>query len=159
MLGTLVLLMCLVAGVVAAGILFVVLGPVPVNRRVTMVSRIVPMPVAVGPVAMPGMPVFDPGQAQFTPARALPAVQAYVAQPIAAAVELPPPPPVRKARPAPPIAPLHVRRPRTAPAPLARDRAARGTERSPRQSFDLDHTAKDAPVFELEDVTFLEDGH
>ncbi len=157
--GTLVLLVCLAAGAVAAGIVFIVLGPIPVNRRVTMVSRIVPMPVAAGPVAMPGMPVFDPTQAAFTPARPLPAIPDPFAQPFAAAIE-PPRPPPRKAKPLPPIAPVQLRRPRTTPAPLARTRSARGTESRPRhQAFDVEHTAPDASVFELEDPTFLEDGH
>ena len=137
------LFLCLVAGAVSAGILFVVLGPVRVNRRVTMVARIVPMPVAAGPIAMPGMPVFDPAQAAFTPPR-VPSV--------AAAVEPPP-----KARPAPPIAPLQLRRPRAIPAP---GRSARGTEPRPRHNaFDVEHTAPDVPMFEVDDPTFLEDSH
>lgn len=155
------LLLCLAAGAVAAGILFVVLGPVPVNRRVTMVSRIIPMPVAAGPVAMPGMPVFDPAQASFTPARALPAIPDPFAHHPVAAVEIPAVP-ARKARPVPPVTPLQLRRPRTTPAPLSRTRSPRGTEPRPRprhDAFDVEHTAAEAPSFELDDPTFLEDVH
>lgn len=193
MLGSIVLVLCLVAGAIAAGILFVLVGPVPVNRRVTMVSRIqAPLPTAAGPIATAGMSVFDPAQASFppphasfTPPQALP-----VAQPPAfgghamslgtpghgmavgtpapderravAALDLPPleppRPAPRKAKPPAPIAPVNLRRPRTAPSPLPRVRSARGTEPRPNQ-FDVEHTAPEAPMFEVDDPTFLEDGH
>jgi len=147
-LSSIVLLLCLAASVAAAGILVVLFGPLPVRRRITMVSRIQPMPMAAGPVAMPGMPIFDPSQATFTPAHALPVIP----HPIAAAVE-----PPRRAKPVAPIAPLQLRRPRTMPSPLARTRSARGTEPRPHHGFDVEHTAADAPMFELDDPTFLED--
>ncbi len=174
MIGTLVLLLCLAAGAVATGIVFVVLGPIPVNRRITMVSRIIPMPVAAGPVAMPGMPVFDPAQAAFSPARSLPSIPDPFAQHAASpgsagarsepnaerrSIEIPAVP-ARNARQIPPITPVKLRRPRTTPAPLSRPRSARGTEPRPRhhhQAFDVEHTAPEAPSFELEDPTFLED--
>lgn len=169
---------------VAAGIVFVVFGPIPVNRRVTMISRIsAPMPTAAGAVAMPGMPVFDPAHATFTPvadefsaerhaafavepqaASAFP-VERHVAAP---AIETP-----RKARSLAPIAPAQLRRPRTAPSPLPRSRSARGTEpRNPalperdtaphvttrgRQAFEVEHTAQDIPMFDGDDLTFVED--
>jgi hypothetical protein len=170
--GTIVLLLCLAAGAVAAGILFVVLGPVPVNRRVTMVSRIIPMPVAAGPVAMPGMPVFDPAAAAFppgmpfdpaaaafTPPRPLPVIpDPFAHRPTVVAAVESQPVAARKAKPLPPIAPAQLRRPRTTPAPLARTRSARGT--GPRHTaFDVEHTAAEAPMFELDDPTLLEDGH
>ncbi len=190
MLGSMVLLVCLAALAVAAGIVFVLVGPLPVNRRVTMVSRIQPLPTAAGPVAMPGMSVFDPAHASFSPSVAASQTQmpsfamgsqpfptqapsqslpfamldpVADAQPLAvAAVE--PPPPARKAKPLPPIAPVQLRRPRTAPAPLTRARAARGTEQGSHSpiaanAFDVDHTAQDAPVFDADELTFVEDGH
>ena len=187
MLGSLVLLVCLAALAVAAGIVFVLVGPLPVNRRVTVVARIQPLPTAAGSVAMPGMNIFDPAQASFSPSLASsPAFaagsQPFVtqapsqslpfamldpvadAQPIAVAPVEPPPPPARKAKPMAPLAPVQLRRPRTAPAPLTRGRAARGTEQgasSPIAStpFDIDHTAQDAPVFDMDEMTFVEDGH
>lgn len=186
MLASIVLLVCLAAIAVAAGIVFIVFGPVPVNRRVTMVSRIsAPMPTAAGPIAMPGMPVFDPAQATFTPvadefsaerhavfaAEPNPAT-AFPAERHAAAALEPPAPPPRKARPLAPLAPAQLRRPRTAPQPLPRVRSARGTEpRNPalperdtaphiargRQPFEVEHTAQDIPMFEADEMTFVED--
>jgi len=185
-LASIVLLACVAAIAVAAGIVFVVLGPVPVNRRVTMVSRIsAPMPTAAGPIAMPGMPVFDPSQATFSPvadefSAERHASTAFSTEPHAAsafpaerhavpAVEAP----VRKAKPLAPIAPAQLRRPRTAPSPLPRSRSARGTEpRNPalperdtaphvttrgRQAFEVEHTAQDIPMFEADEMTFVED--
>lgn len=181
MLASIVLVLCVAAIAVAAGIVFVVLGPVPVNRRVTMISRIsAPMPTAVGPVAMPGMPVFDPAQATFSPLadefsaeRHAPfsvepqVSSAFPAERHVAAVE----PPARKA--IAPIAPAQLRRPRTAPSPLPRSRSARGTEpRNPalperdttphmttraRQAFEVEHTAQDIPMFDGDDFTLVED--
>ncbi len=155
MVASLVLLVCLVAGVVAAGILFVLFGPIPVNRRVTIVALIVPMPTAVGPVAMAGLPVFDPARAAFTPAQPL-----RVTQPQPVAAVPPPAPRAKPPRPPAPIAPVQLRRPRTTPAPLARTRSARGTEPRRRHAgFDVEHTAAEAPAFELDDPTFIEDVH
>lgn len=156
-LGSIVLLLCLAALAVAAGIVFILVGPLPVNRKVAIASRIQPLPTAAAPVAM-GMPVFDPAQASFS--TSTPVVQ------VAAAVEPPPvPPPARKQKPLPPIAPVQLRRPRSGPAPVLRgSRMARGTEQGARaaaatSSFDVEHTAPEAPMFEVDDPTFLEDGH
>jgi hypothetical protein len=199
-LGSIILLVCLAALAVAAGIMFVLVGPLPMNRRVTPVSRIQPLPMAAGPIAMPGMPVFDPEQAAFAPTfasgsqpfptqppQSLPFASgsqpfptqppqslpfatfdpvADAAQPGAVAAFKPPAAPARKAKPVAPVAPLQLRRPRTAPAPLARGRAARGTEQGarssiasppPSTSFDIDHTAPDSPVFEVDELTFVEE--
>lgn len=158
MLATIILVLCVAASAVAGGILFVLFGPVPTRRRVTLVARIqAPLPMAAGPIAMPGASVFDPAMASFTPTRpfaAAPPPDLFGA----AAVEVPPPPRPARKKPLPPIAPVQLRRPRTAPAPLTRTRSARGTE--PRNtSFDVEHTAPDAPMFEVDDPTFLEDGH
>lgn len=162
MLATIVLLLCLASAAIAAGILFVLFGPVPVNRRVTMVSRIQPvLPIAAGPIAMPGMQVFDPAQAHFTPAQALPATRpayGHALAPDPADNIEPPRPAPRKAKPLPPIAPVQLRRPRTAPSPLPRTRSARGTHPRPNQ-FEVEHTARETSVFELDDPTFIEDGH
>jgi hypothetical protein len=175
-LGSIVLLVCLAAGAVAAVILFVLVGPVPVNRRVTMVSRIqAPLPTAASAVAMPGMQVFDPAQAAFSPASPLtgsdfftppqgsasaaqhaPAIAQGTPSPDAAFAIEPPRPAPRKAKPLAPIAPMQLRRPRTAPSPLPRVRSARGTEPRPSQ-FDVEHTAPEAPMFDADEVTFLED--
>lgn len=156
-LGSIVLLVCLAALAVAAGIVFILVGPLPVNRKVAIVSRIQPLPTAAAPVAMGSMPIFDPAQASFSPVM-------QPAQPVAVAVE-PPPPPARKQKPMPPIAPVQLRRPRSGPAPVLRgSRMARGTEQGARtaattSSFDVEHTAPEAPMFEVDDPTFLEDGH
>ncbi|NVB80516.1 MAG: hypothetical protein HOV81_19135, partial [Kofleriaceae bacterium] len=60
MLGSIVLFGCALAGLAAAGILFVLYGPVPVNRRVNRLSRLVPADPFVAPAmpAPPAQPVF-----------------------------------------------------------------------------------------------------
>ena len=63
----------------------------------------------------------------------------------------------RKAKPLAPLAPAQLRRPRTAPHPLPRTRSARGTEPRPSQ-FEVEHTAQDVPMFDADDLTFVEDG-
>jgi hypothetical protein len=176
-LASIVLLVCLTALAVAAGIVFVVLGPIRVNRHVTMVSRISPpLPMATAPVAMPGMPVFDPAQATFsqpeefsTERHAAFAVEPHAAAAFPAERHAEPPPPARKAKPLAPLAPAQLRRPRTAPSPLPRSRSARGTEpRNPalperdpvvrgRQAFEVEHTAQDIPMFDADEMTFIED--
>lgn len=82
-LGSLVLFGCAVAGCVAAGILFVLFGPVPVNRRVTMVSRVRPMPAAADPI------LIDPAAFGAQPAFAVEPPPAPSPQPTAFAVEQP----------------------------------------------------------------------
>lgn len=186
-LASIILLGCLVAGIAAAVILFVLIGPVPTNRKVTMVSRIQPpLPTAAGPVAMPGMNVFNPAHATFTPPHATPVTQPFVTQPAFAQGSAPhvapqfgsapvtvPQAAIAAGTPAPddehtavrarpkkalaPIAPQHLRRPRTAPHPLPRTRSARGTEPRPKQ-FEAEHTAQDVPMFDADDLTFIEDG-
>ena len=141
MLGTLVLLAFLGASGAVAVIAFVLFGPVPVNRKVTIVSRIqpVPMPRAALPIQIE-IPVEMPMvEAPLPPAPA-------------------PRPPLRRAES--PIVPMNLRRPRamTPPTP-PRTRMARGTEGRPRQDFDtLEVTAPTAaPSFEVEEMTHLDD--
>lgn len=131
-LGPIVLLGCVAAAVAVTGILFVLYGPVPVRRSVTMVSRIQPsLPMAAMPV------MFE-----------------YKAppEPVAVAVE-PPPIPARKVKPKAegPVAPLQLRRPRESPPPLPRSRAARGTQH---RGFEPEMTMPEAPPFEVDDPTF-----
>lgn len=140
MLGTVVLLAFVGAIGAVAVIAFVLFGPVPVNRKVTIVSRIqpVPMPRAALPIQIEAPIDF---------------------MPIAAAPPPPPPTPRRAAAVDGPIAPLVLRRPRgDTPPPRPRSRIARGTEGRPRQDFDtLEVTAPQAPSFEVEEMTHFDD--
>ena len=64
--GQLVLLVCIAAGMTASCILFVLYGPVPVKRKVTIVPRHAP------PDVFGAQPIIRPSQ--LTPAAAAPAV-------------------------------------------------------------------------------------
>jgi hypothetical protein len=123
-LAQLILVLCFAAGMTASCIVFVLYGPVPTRRKVTIVSRLSPPdPFARRPAA--ALVAFP------TQNHALPDVH------------VPPPPPVKA--PEPLVAPLKLRRPRPGsppplrprsapPTPLPRSRSARGTERKPRPS-------------------------
>lgn len=160
-LGSLVLVGCIAAIGGVVGILFVLYGPVPIKRKVTMVSRIqAPMPLAAMPV------MFQPPPPPVTPVEApvQPAATA-VEPPAATAVEPPAPkkvvapprkksgyrPPARRApspAPSPPRAPI-VTAPRgDSPPPLPRARAARGTHGRPTDFDNVEMTARDAGVFD-----------
>jgi hypothetical protein len=147
MLGTIVLLACVAASGVVGCILFVVVGPVPVKRRVTMVSRIqpLPLPVTAAPImieapvgyAPPIAPFEPPSDLQFTP---------------------PPPPPRRRAHAVdgPVVAPRVIRRPRSEPSPLPRTRAARGTQGRSREFDSIEVTHRESPTFDADDHTTVE---
>ena len=152
-----ILVLCFAAGMVASSIIFVLYGPVPVRRKVTIVPRLAPPDPfaqhrAAAIFSLPAQP---------------PAVQQQVEPGIA--FRAPPSPPKK---PEPLVTPLVLRRPRgESPAPLPRSRSARGTERRPRPS-ELDVTAVrarpaamdpedtlDTPLVDLDfDDQFLEDG-
>jgi hypothetical protein len=137
-LGTLVLLAFVAAIGAVAVIAFALFGPVPVNRKVTMVARMpAPMPRAALPIQIE-MPA-----------------PAFVAPPS------PPPTPRRAAAVDAPIAMPVLRRPRgDTPPPRPPQRMARGTEGRPRQSFDsVEVTAPQAPSFEVEEMTHLDDSN
>jgi hypothetical protein len=153
-LASILLLLCGGAAVTAGGILFVLFGPIPINRRVTMVSRMQPMPMAAGSVAMAGMPIFDPAQASFSSSfnpAVSPSVPPVSVAPVSVAIE---PSAPRRAKPPAPI--VHPRGPHSGLAPLPRTRSARGTG-SRAQQFNVEHTVPDGPVLEIDDPTFLED--
>jgi len=139
-LGTLVLLAFLGAAGAVAVIAFVLYGPVPVNRKVTIVSRIqpIPMPRAALPIQIE-IPVEMPVVAAPPPLPRAPSPR------MVAAVEAP-------------IVPMNLRRPRSL-TPPPRTRMARGPEGRPRQAFDsLEVTAPTAPPsFEVEEMTHLDD--
>jgi hypothetical protein len=135
-LGTLVLLAFLAAIGAVAVIAFVLFGPVPVNRKVVIVSRIlpVPMPRAALPIQLQA-----PIEVVFAPPAA-------------------PPPTPRRANVDAPIAPLVLRRPRgDTPPPRPPQRMARGTQGRPRQDFDsVEVTAPQTPSFDVEEMTHLD---
>jgi hypothetical protein len=138
-LGTLVLL-AFVAALGAVGVIaFVLFGPVPVNRKVTIVSRI--QPVAMPRAALPIQ------------------LQAPIEVVFAAASPPPPPAPRRAAAVDSPIVPLALRRPRgDTPPPRPPQRMARGTQGRPRQDFDsVEVTAPQAPSFDVDEMTHVED--
>ena len=153
----LVLVLCFAAGMAASCIIFVLYGPVPKRRKITIVSRLSPPdPFAHRPAA--ALVAFP------TEHHALPDVQQV------------PPPPVKA--PEPLVAPLKLRRPREGssppqlrprspspasfapprstptpqprnapPTPLPRSRSARGTERKPRPSeLELGLVTQDATL-------------
>lgn len=178
MLGFIVLVAFLAASLGVAGILFVLFGPVPVKRKITIVSRIQPplMPLAAAPISLePAMPVIAAPPPMLTAAAPLHSPVAMPLPPTARPPVAPPPVPAKATAVEPPIAPLVLRRPRghhTPPPP--RQRIARGTEPRPRHVFDsveltareaprprsfdtLEATAREAPTFELDDMTHVED--
>jgi hypothetical protein len=148
MLGTIVLLGCVTAAAIVGCILFVVLGPVPVNRRVTMVSRIqpIPLPAIAAPIMIEKPVAYTPPIAPFEPPSDLQFT--------------PPPSPPRRARAveAAFVAPRVVRRPRSEPAPMVRARAARGTEaRIEEELHTIEVTAQEAAAFDgIEEHTVLD---
>jgi hypothetical protein len=124
-----------------AVIAFVLYGPVPVNRKVTIISRIVPVPL---PRA--ALPIQLEAPIEIVPAMMI-------------APPSPPPTPRRAAAVDAPIAPLVLRRPRgDTPPPRPPQRMARGTQGRPRQTFDsIEVTAPQAPSFDVEEMTHLDD--
>jgi len=149
-LAQIILALCLAGGMAACCIIFVLYGPVPVRKKVTIVPRLAPPDPfaqhrAAAIISLPAQP--PSAQQQVAPGIAFilpPQPEAFGA----AAIEPPRPAPARKPkrsdpRPGTPdVAPLVLRRPRgESPSPLPRNRSARGTERRPRPSeLDLDIT-------------------
>jgi len=153
-LAQIILALCLAGGMAACCIIFVLYGPVPVRKKVTIVPRLAPPDPfaqhrAAAIISLPAQP--PQLQQQVAPGIAfvLPQADAFGA----AAIEppkspKPAAPPARKPKKSDPrpgtpdVAPLVLRRPRgESPAPLPRTRSARGTERRPRPSeLDLDIT-------------------
>jgi hypothetical protein len=145
-LGQIFLFACVIATLSIAGIFFVLFGPVPVKRSVTMVPRmsipvqLAPMPSLASQLA-PADPLFAP-QPVFTPPAPLEPVPA---------VAVAPPEPVAA-----------VRKPKGAKVqPLPRKRAAKGTA-SPfapvvrsgqRQVRDEDAVTNPVPLFDDEEMT------
>ncbi len=140
-LGQLFLLTCVAATLSIAGILFVVLGPVPVKKRVTIVPRL------SAPVATTALPSLV---AQLAPAREqhFTPTEPVHAAPVATAVT---PPPRKKA---------------AKVEPLPRKRSARGTNApSPfapvvrsghRQMRDEDVATNPVRLFESEELTLID---
>ncbi|HEY5951595.1 MAG TPA: hypothetical protein VIV40_39145 [Kofleriaceae bacterium] len=108
MLGQLFLLTCVAASLSIAGILFVLFGPVPVKRSVTVVPRLSAPPLA------PATPSLA---AQLAPSREQHFTPAF-------------PVPFQNTLPsAPPVAPAPARKPKGQKVqPMQRKRVARGTE-------------------------------
>jgi hypothetical protein len=123
-LGQLFFLACIVAMLSIAAIFFVLFGPVPVKRKVTIVPRL-PAPLAAAAPSLVAQ--LAPAREQhFTPASAFPstiqgAPPPYAAAPSTHAAPTPPPLPIATT-PAP-------RRPKGEKVqPLPKKRAAKGTE-------------------------------
>lgn len=150
MLGPIVFLACLVAAVTVTCILFVLFGPVPVKRRITIVSRIQPspLPVTAAPIMIQTPVAFAPVPSSTLPIPELELVPEFT----------PPPQPPRRAAHARggdgSVAPLVIRRPRTEPVRLAR--AARGTLGRPPHFDTLEVTHRESPAFEADDHTAVD---
>jgi hypothetical protein len=152
-LATLVLIACFAAGCVVAAILFVLYGPVPIKRKVTMVSRIqAPLPMAAAPVVFeapvvgtpdlfaPPVPAFAPSAPPAFAIEPVPLVAATAEVPAAAIAPVVTDHAIVSSQPArgeptrarrtsaPPPLPAAVRRPAGEPLPLSRSRSARGTD-------------------------------
>jgi hypothetical protein len=179
-LGTLVLLLVVAASAVVAGIVFVLFGPVPINRKVVIVAPIQAMPTAAAPIMM--APIRAPQAPAIPDATAWAPTPSQVA--VAAAITPAPiAPPVPAARPR-KITPVErgavniaaARPPRgETPPPLPRSRAARGTQgrpreifesvevtaqapRRPQQTFDsVEVTARQASSFDADEMTSLDE--
>ena len=159
MLGTIVFLGCLVAAGVVACIGFVLFGPVPVNRKVTIVSRIQPepMPVAALPIQLEA-PISVPAAPPIQAATTLPIAPEHV-------VRRPdgtpfPPRQSRLQHDAPIIQPTLRRSRGDTPTPAPRQRMARGTEgpTRPRSTFDsVAVTTPSTSAFEAEEHTFIDE--
>jgi hypothetical protein len=176
-LGTLVLLLVVAALAVVVGIVFVLFGPVPINRKVVMVSPIQAMPSAAASIMM--APIRAPAIPDATAWAPTPS-QVAVAAAITPAPIAPPVPAARPRK----ITPVergavHIaaaRAPRgETPPPLPRSRAARGTQGRPReifesvevttqapgrpqQSFDsVEVTARQANSFDADEMTHLDE--
>jgi hypothetical protein len=128
-----ILVLCFAAGMTASCIIFVLYGPVPKRRKITIVSRLSPPdPFAHRPAA--SLMAFP------TQHHALPDVAVVPPPPVKAPEPLVTPLKLRRPREgsAPPTLPSRdaaALRPRSAPpTPLPRSRSARGTERKPRPS-------------------------
>lgn len=174
MLGSIVLLGCAVAGLAAAAIVFVLYGPVPVNRRVTRLSRLAPDPFIAPPPAPPAAPprVFASPAALLASGDVQTTHEPDFDRPAPKADGTPPPIPLtvekrRAVAAVEPVAPLRLRRPGN-PPPTPPRRAARGSEPPPPRAhaFDVEHTAAEASPFQYsqtapfqyEDATFAEPG-
>lgn len=171
MLGSIVLFGCALAGLAAAGILFVLYGPVPVNRRVNRLSRLVPAAPFVAPA--PPAPVYSSPHELLASGNVQTTREPDFDRPAPKADGTPAPIPLtvekrRAVAAVEPVAPLRLRRPGN-PPPLPPRRAARGSEAP--AAFEVEHTAHDAApfahvatqvsratAFQYEDATFAEPG-
>ena len=166
MLGSIVLLGCVIAAFAATAIVFVLYGPVPVNRRVARLSRLAPDPF----VASPPAPAVAPPRVFASPVALLASGDVQTTRepdfdrPAPKADGTPSliPLTVEKRRAvaaAEPVAPLRLRRPGN-PPPLPPRRAARGSEAPhpvhaqgsssrihAQSTFDVEHTAADTSPF------------
>jgi len=176
--------MCVAAGVAAVAIVFILFGPVPVRRKVTIIPRMsAPDPFVDRPAAqMVGLPhVVPPGAAMPPPyAMSTPPVPALIAPPAPMAPSqaamsssradatrsragsreaYPSTKPGSRARAATPdVAPLVLRRPGNPnPPPLSRARAARGTEPRPQPSAEEIHALDDIDNDQTAQVTLVQD--
>lgn len=128
-LGQLFFLACIAAMLSIAGILFVLFGPVPVKRTVTIVPR---LPASGASPSMPSLVAqLAPEREQhFTPASAFPstiqgAPPPYAAAPATHSAPTPPPLPIATT----PAVTAAPRRPKGGKVqPLPKKRAAKGTE-------------------------------
>lgn len=150
-LGQLFLFACVLATLSIAGILFVLFGPVPVKRSVTMVPRM-SIPVQLAP--MPSLSSqLAPADPLFAPQPVFTAPQPFEPAPAVAVAVAPP-------------APVAVRKPMGAKVqPLPRKRAAKGTA-SPfapvvrsgqRQVREEDAVTNPVPLFDSEEMTRVDD--
>lgn len=158
-LGTIVLLACIGAAGFIACVGFVLFGPVPVNRKITIVSRIQPEPMPLAalpiqleaPIAIPAAPAPPAPQATTLPIAPEHVIRRPDGTPF-------PPRQSRLQHDAPIIQPA-VRRSR-GDTPAPRQRMARGTEgpSRPRATFDsIAVTTPSASSFEAEEHTFLDE--
>lgn len=156
-LGTIVLLACIGAAGFIACVGFVLFGPVPVNRKITIVSRIQPepMPMAALPIQLEA-PIAVPAAPPAPPVTTLPIAPEHV---VLRPDGTPFPPRQSRLQHDAPIIQPAVRRSR-GDTPAPRQRMARGTEgpARPRATFDsIAVTTPSASAFETEERTFIDE--
>jgi hypothetical protein len=169
-LGSIFLVACVLATLSIAGILFVLFGPVPVNRKVTIVPRLaVSPPVTTTPMPSLVAQLAPAREQQFAPT-AFPSTL-HGAPPIVPArptptARTPEPPPLPLVTTPPPVP--QQRKPKGHKVqPLPRKRAAKGTEapspfapvvrRGHRPFRDEDVATNPVGTFESEEFTLVDD--
>lgn len=157
MLGTIVFLACIAAAGFVGFIGFVLFGPVPVNRKITIVSRIQPepMPLAALPIQLEA-PIAVPPAPPVPQVTALPIAPEHV---VLRPDGTPFPPRQNRLQADGPIIQPTLRRRGDAPTPAPRQRIARGTEgpARPRATFDsVAVTTPSASAFDAEEHTFID---